>query len=214
MSLEETNQIVEQYCEYINKLPGVMNSKALMNEGGIKEIHVLTDTSRSPKQIVRDIQSLLMAQFQLQFDHRVISVAQIECEKLSSEQRGQRFSIEGITLSKRRENTDVEVSLSYGEQEYSGMQTGLRVCHEIHRGIAAATLQAVSHAEAYERSFSVLDLKFTEMAGERICAVCISVTEPGFTSSRFVGTAFSKEDDSLAIVKATLDALNRKIFYH
>lgn len=214
MSLETANQTVDQYSEYINRLPGVLNSKTLEDAGQIKEIHILTDTSRSPKQIVRDVQSLLMAQFQLQFDHRVVSVAQIECEKPGAERSSYRYSIEGITLSKRREATDLEVTLSRDGVEFFGKQSGLKISHDIHRGIAAATLEAVSCAEAYQRSFSVLDLKFAQMAEERICMVCISVAEPGFSSCRLVGTAFSKEDDALAIVKATLDALNRKICHH
>lgn len=211
MSLETANQTVDQYSEYINRLPGVLNSKTLEDAGQIKEIHILTDTSRSPKQIVRDVQSLLMAQFQLQFDHRVVSVAQIECEKPGAEPSSCRYSIEGITLSKRREGTDLEVSISRDGAEFFGKQFGLKISHDIHRGIAAATLEAVSCAEADGRSYSVLDVKFAEVAGERACIVCISVSEAGLTGCRLVGTAFSKEEDALAIVKATLDSLNRKI---
>ena len=211
MSVETENQKTEQYTEYINRLPGVLNSKLLVDGEGIKEIHILTDTSRSPKQIVRDVQSLFMAQFQLQFDHRIVSVAQIECETQRMGRNGCRYSIEGITLSKRREGTDLEVCLSRDGSEFFGKQAGLIVSHDIYRGIAAATLEAVSCAESKKRSYSVLDVRFAEIAGERTCMVCVSVSDSELTGCRLVGAALSKDEDALAVVKATLDSLNRKI---
>ena len=44
----------------------------------IREIHVLTTSSKPAKQIVRDIQSLLAASFNQKIDHRVVSVAYID----------------------------------------------------------------------------------------------------------------------------------------
>ena len=41
----------------------------------IREIHVLTTSTRPAKQIVRDVQTLLLTRFQRQIDHRVVSVA-------------------------------------------------------------------------------------------------------------------------------------------
>ena len=42
------------------------------------EIHILAMTGRTPKQIVRDVQSLAIAQFDLEIDHRIVSVVQLE----------------------------------------------------------------------------------------------------------------------------------------
>lgn len=41
------------------------------------EIHVLAGPEKSSKSLVRDIQSALTAQFGVQVDHRIISVAQL-----------------------------------------------------------------------------------------------------------------------------------------
>ena len=59
------------------KLPGVLSVEFVTEGPVVREVHVLSDQSRSPKQIVRDIQSALLARFQLDLDHRIISVAQI-----------------------------------------------------------------------------------------------------------------------------------------
>lgn len=42
------------------------------------EIHILAMSGKAPKQIVRDVQSLAMAQFDLDIDHRIVSVVQLE----------------------------------------------------------------------------------------------------------------------------------------
>src|SRR5262250_847458 len=41
----------------------------------IREIHVLTHSKRPAKQIVRDVQTVLMTLFNRSFDYRVVSVA-------------------------------------------------------------------------------------------------------------------------------------------
>jgi len=44
--------------------------------GEVSEIHVLTTSDQQAKQVVRNIESALMAQLGLKIDHRKISVAQ------------------------------------------------------------------------------------------------------------------------------------------
>src|SRR5882672_3080282 len=41
----------------------------------IREIHIVTSSTRPAKQIVRDVQTLLLARFHRVIDHRVVSVA-------------------------------------------------------------------------------------------------------------------------------------------
>jgi hypothetical protein len=47
-------------------------------ERPVDEVHVVATTERNPKQIVRDVQSLLYAQLGVSIDHRVVSVVQID----------------------------------------------------------------------------------------------------------------------------------------
>lgn len=213
MARETAAQISNKYSEYIAKLPGVINANVVFSNGEIEEVHVLADTSRAPKQIVRDIQSLFMAQFQTEVDHRVISIAQIECELAPAAEQNARFIIEGVTVAKRRESSQVEITLSLGGRTFVGKQSSLKDNYDVFRGIAQATLDAIALSEDCRRTYSVLDVKFAEIAGERTAIVCVSLGTPGNVTCRFSGTAFSQGEDSLSIVKATLDALNRRIGY-
>ena len=76
-------QNIEEYQALLNQLPGIINSKIIVDEeGNLIEIHILSDTGRSPKQIVRDVQSALLANNNLKVDHKIISVAQIEGKQI------------------------------------------------------------------------------------------------------------------------------------
>lgn len=60
----------------LGSLTGVMSVRLVAKPGGeIKEIHLLTTEEVTPKQTVRNVESALMAHFNLQIDHRKISVA-------------------------------------------------------------------------------------------------------------------------------------------
>ena len=213
MAQDTTALISNTYSEYISRLPGVINANVVFLGGEIEEIHVLADTSRSPKQLVRDIQSLLMAQFQKDVDHRVISIAQIESELSPTLKQPTRFVIESVTVKKKREQTEVEVNVSVNGKMFYGSQTSLKDNYDVWRGLVQATLNAIALADEATNKYTVLDVRFSEIAGERMALVCISQSSANNAASRYSGTAFSLGDDSLAVVKATLSALNRKIGY-
>ncbi|MFW6084318.1 MAG: hypothetical protein ACODAA_03820 [Gemmatimonadota bacterium] len=69
------------------ELEGVGSLKIVPDgHGGIDEVHVLSGSSLSPKQIVRNIESALLAEFGLQIDHRKISIAQTRAPEISPAQ--------------------------------------------------------------------------------------------------------------------------------
>ncbi|MEJ2481532.1 MAG: hypothetical protein P8049_00005, partial [Gemmatimonadota bacterium] len=66
------------------ELEGVGSLKIVPDgHGGIDEIHVLSSSSLGPKQIVRNIESALLAEFGLQVDHRKISIARVRGPEIS-----------------------------------------------------------------------------------------------------------------------------------
>ena len=61
----------------ITGLTGVLSARVVVTPlGEVSEVHVLTTSSIAPKQVVRNIESALMAQLGFKIDHRKISVAQ------------------------------------------------------------------------------------------------------------------------------------------
>lgn len=71
----------------LTELEGVGSLKIVPDgHGGIDEVHVLSASDLSPKQIVRNIESALLAEFGLQIDHRKISIAQTRAPEISHAQ--------------------------------------------------------------------------------------------------------------------------------
>ncbi|HCK79129.1 MAG TPA: hypothetical protein DHW34_03825 [Actinobacteria bacterium] len=69
----------------LRRLPGIRAASVVTNGSAEPiEIHVLASLDKAPKQMVRDIQSLAMAQFDLEVDHRIISIVQFADEDIAA----------------------------------------------------------------------------------------------------------------------------------
>jgi hypothetical protein len=61
----------------LTSLDGVLSARVVVSPvGEITEIHVLAQAGNAPKQVVRNVESALLAQLGVKVDHRKISVAQ------------------------------------------------------------------------------------------------------------------------------------------
>src|SRR5438128_212417 len=75
VSLDVRSPWVQNAEEAIRALRDV-ESASVQSEGDtIREIHVLSRSNRPPKQIVRDVQTVLQTRFNRSIDYRVVSVA-------------------------------------------------------------------------------------------------------------------------------------------
>ena len=74
-----------------------VESASIQGEGDvIHEIHVLTRSNRSPKQIVRDVQAVLHNRFKRSIDYRVVSVAYLSSESAAPVKKADHGSGNGI----------------------------------------------------------------------------------------------------------------------
>ena len=208
--MENDNQstVTKEYINLIGKLPSVIKSSIVFSDNEISEIHVLSDTRRSPKQIVRDIQSAMMVQFGVSVDHKLISVAQIPGE--NDLQLKNRLIFDEISISKNKDHSTATVVLSDGETSYKGEASGLNDKMEVYKMVCRSTLKAVENFIDTDILLSPADVKVFDLVGQKAVAVCIAVK---FKDSveHFVGCSFIGDDAGTAVVKATLDALNRRI---
>ncbi len=63
----------------IESIEGIINVR-VVGEEEIKEIHVLSKPSKSPKLLARDIETVLQARFNLAVDHKKISIVAFDLE--------------------------------------------------------------------------------------------------------------------------------------
>jgi len=101
----------------INSLNGVLFSKiGLDNNKEIKEIHIITKDTYSPKKISRDIESLLMAKYNIAIDYRKISIAQVTEEKTYS----RRLKFTDLLITSEGDNLQVVIKLENNNKVFEG----------------------------------------------------------------------------------------------
>jgi hypothetical protein len=206
----------EEYESLIDLIAGVITSKVNFNEiGQVSECHVLADNSRNVKQIVRDIQSALMAQFKQDIDYKKISVAQINVgNNLDKEQADHNsVRIRSSELSIGYQGMDamnVTVTLRCGEDVYQGSASTQLVMMMRGQAVAEATVNAVRKIIGSRSSLTVVDVKETKVYKQRAIMVVIVFAYSG-QQEILLGSALVRADENQAVVNAVLDAVNRRL---
>lgn len=183
------------------------------SEGVIQEIHVLALPSKSPKQLVRDIESTIMATFGIPVDHKKISIAQLGQDMLPKEdtpREAGRARLKAINSQVTGVRATVAVDLELEGDSYVGEASGAASQTGRHRLVAEATLDAVEKWAQGSQSFALEDVAIVQLGRERVAVSCMALVTP-FGEQTFVGSALVRQNDKDAIVKATLDAINRRM---
>lgn len=198
----------------ICKIDGVQSARVVFGpQGEAAEIHVISDERRGAKQVTRDIQSALMAAFDVEVDYRVISVARIPVEEKAPEivplRREIRLLYEGIDLHTKRDSMSISVRLGYDGQEFEGLASCQSGVFSRQRMVAMATVAAINEF-ATDPLFELVDVQTVLMSGRNAILVSVNCT---WGQELLLGSAFLRDDADRAVVKATMDAVNRRLSY-
>jgi hypothetical protein len=178
---------------------------------------VLASSSRNPKQMARDIQSALLAAYNLDVDHRIISIAQLSSDPTEAvgaqlpEILNARLRYKGSSFSAEEGRYTARVTLSNNGKDYTGTvscrdSAALRL-----RAIADATISAVHGYIGADDLYTLVAVQTVETAA---VPVVLSLVEYNGEQDGclLVGAAESVITEvAVGVVKATLDALNRSI---
>lgn len=182
--------------------------------GGIEEIHVLASPNKMPKQLVRDIESTLMAAYGVPVDHRKISIAQLGVDALPEDSplrerlaRPRLLSV-GATSSGLYASATVTLEIDGGE--YVGSSQGPASHSGRVRQIALATLDALGKCVSQNSIFALEDVAVLQPGRQRVAVACVSVVTPK-GEQYFTGSALVRQDEGDSVVRATLDAINRRL---
>lgn len=199
--------------EALLKIPQILSARVSgSGSGAPREIHVVTNAERAPKQIVRDVQSLAAASFGVRIDHRIVSVVQVEESLAVQHPGGRRPYIERVGLGSKGESEWVEVALRWPEGEQtSGSGAAGRSRSARARGAAAATLECLDHRlSAKKANIEIENIVLHRMGDEEWVLVhCAYYEAEGSTS--LLGSARVHDDIATAAARALLNAVNRKL---
>lgn len=178
----------------------------------IQELHVLASDKKGPRQIVRDIESLLMARFGIAIDHKKISIAQINNGSEAEPKKPSigRLKISNIAVDVKDYEAAVEVTLAQGDALSSGTAKGPASQNGRLRLAAVATLEAAAKCVSSNSNLALEHVSIMPISSGKIAVACISViTRAG--ENRYAGSAMVKADECDSVVKATLAAINRHL---
>ncbi len=203
----ESDQALLQYLQQIR---GVRAASVIRDQDGqVSEVHLVASMSRRAKQIVRDVESLLYAQFGIPIDYRKISLVQLDSETVTSS----RSRLKLVRVAQQATPDErVQVLLQSENVSYEGTASLANLDSDDHKARAAAqaTLAAIQEATGHCIPLEVRDLQLLEPQGQRVClALIVANTASG--EERLSGSCLVAESILEAGCKATLDALNRRL---
>ncbi|MDH3540615.1 MAG: hypothetical protein OEP52_11500 [Acidimicrobiia bacterium] len=194
--------------ETLCRLPAVDAVRIVNDRDRISEVHVLASPAKPAKQVVRDVQSLAMARFGVGIDRRAVSVVQLGEEKQRRE--ADRPIITSIKEYPEGPSTTVTVTLTWNSEQFSGSANGPAASSARLRIIGEATLRALEEVLGGGPPLA-LDAVASTSVGVRPVIIAQVVSMRGVDEEVAVGSALVRGDEAEAVVRAVLDALNRRI---
>jgi hypothetical protein len=207
MSGDKRSVSAREYEDTLKRIRDVVTARAVLGpDGSIEEVHVLAAPGRSVKLIARDVESTLIAAFGNPIDRRKISIAQLGGDPGRQEKRVQLRKVEIVSEA---DSAEVNVYLKMGNNEVMGTAEGVPTAKNWLWLSACATVKALSQYLTPDVSFVVEDVSVATSRSTRIALVSVRLFAFG-KEQLLTGSCPVSHDDREAVVRATLDAVNRK----
>lgn len=220
-------RLLPELEDSLRHIPGVKAASVVTGPDAVPtEVHVLAAPGKAAKQVVRDVQSLALARFDIDIDHRIVSVVQMGDDEVqtvdltalsdSGEPSAQeavdpvvRPSIAAITVRSGNGETDASVTLAISDSLFEGHSRGPAGQSHRARLIAAATLDAVT--ELLGQPCEVESAAIVATGSREIALSVLTVMVPRTGEQVFTGAAVVRGDEADAVVRSVLAALNRQL---
>lgn len=206
----EQRSEVERALEALNGMVAVRLVAGF--ERPVDELHALVVEDRAPKQVVRDIQSLLYTRFDLSIDHRVVSVVQLaEDDPIASAESGHpaRVALTRVSLTQSSSSATVTVVVTDddGLEHVGSSDSDVSVPGQ-RAAAGAATMQAVEDVIAPATTLTLAGLDQVRCGGVEVVLAVVDV-RASRTQVTLTGSAVVRRGEIDAVARAVLDALNR-----
>jgi len=219
--LDGVNEVmVEDMERLICQLPTVLKCAISVNDwGAIEEIHVLTNLDRTPKQIVRDVESALLANWNLRVDHKRISIAQIMTDgpsassgnALSRRLKIREYHMDADSLKQTAYTRVVFTWTDGSDAQFKGEWSGRYLSSQYYHVMAWAAIEAINGIPGINGPLVLTELRPLTLANRTVIVVALSQYDRRRRETLLVGTAEERGDGQGASVRAVLDAINRKV---
>lgn len=214
--------------ELLSTLQDVVSARIVADPtGGIDSIHLLVMGSSTPKQVVRNVESALMAQLGLRVDHRKISVATTvrrpttnpegetvvesrpEISGAAAAAAGRALYFEDVEVrGSRAKGVACKVTLRRGKEQFVGEAEGFESDRSRVEIAARAALAAIALCDSGELKLSYEGAKVIDAFDRQLVLVAV-LARQNRTTVFLTGSCEVKESLETASVLAVLNATNR-----
>ncbi len=214
-----TLRLLPELEDLLRQIPGVRAASVVTGpDAAPTEVHILASPGKPAKQVVRDVQSLAMARYDIDIDHRIVSVVQIGEDRAEvsagsdageSRDSAARPAIAAIMVRSGRGLTEAAVTLTVGDQPFEGKADG--PAGQTHRAriVAMATLDALG--ELLGRDCEVESAAVLSNGSREIALSVVTMVVPRLGEHVLTGCAVVRGDDADAVARSVLSALNRQL---
>ena len=214
-----TLRLLPQLEDALRQIPGVRAASVVTGPDAVPtEIHVLASPGKAAKQVVRDVQSLAMARYDIDIDHRIVSVVQIGEDEPSLEvvhteepesEPVMRPAIAAIMVRSSGGLIEATVSLAVDETSFEGSAEGPAGHSHRARLVALATLDAVH--ELLGQPCEVESSVIVPVGGRDVAVTVLTMMVPRTGEQVLTGSAVVRGDEADAVARSVLAALNRQL---
>jgi hypothetical protein len=217
----ELRVTVTDYGEIVaalRRVPGVAEADLQPDSdgGGVGVLRLGLAPGWDEVEVAAAVGRLLREQFGLGVDAERVQliedadIAPVAVEQPEPNAPGSRLSITRMHLVSSGLDVTASVTLQHGDESSVGAATGTATQSGVHRAVALATLDAVESLLGASVRFELDHIDVTQAGSDRTVVAGVTLVSTR-GNERLTGAAVVREDVRQAVIRATLDSLNRRI---
>lgn len=193
----------------IQELEGVVSCN-LTGADQIEEIHIIADKKRDPKRIVRDVETVCLVHKDYKIDHKKISIARVnsnfsnDIDQFSSN----RIELISIYTENNRSRCNVKIKINEKEIEES---FEAQIGEKLEKLIARSVIDILNDYLDLNSHLIVEDVFTIKGKEELVIAQIFNYDQNNKLIEKLVGSVYLENNIALAIAKASLKAVNRRL---
>jgi len=217
-----TLRLLPELEDSLRQIPGITAASVVTGPDAVPtEVHVLAAPGKPAKQVVRDVQSMALARYDIDIDHRIVSVVQIADEAVNGvpavadpqtnddTDTAIRPAIAAIMVRSGSGITEASVTLAATDQLFEGKAAGPVGHSHRSRIVAVATLDALG--DLLGQTCEVESASVVSTGTRELAVSVLTLMVPRSGEQVLTGCALVRGDEADAVARSVLSALNRQL---
>ncbi|HYI44227.1 MAG TPA: hypothetical protein VE174_02025 [Actinomycetota bacterium] len=202
---------ISGFQEDLKRIPGIRGARVIGDDAPT-EIHIIATGDKPAKQVVRDVQSLAAAAYDLTIDHRIVSIVETSDNGSNGHEVEPRVVLNWLMMASQGDSSRIDVGLKWPTGETAGGAPAPSANRETRARAAAEAVAAALESTLKERNATVeVDSVVLPRIGSTDAVLVKALFREKGAVTVLLGSALIEDDVASAAARALLDACNRKL---